>query len=250
MKRPPFANATALVTGGAQRIGRAIALACADAGINVVVHYRSSRADARVLAAEIASRGVGAWAVGATLGTQASCDALIRRSNSLCGSTLSLLVNNAATFPEGMLHEMSFRDLTGNIRVNAWTPLCLSRAFAKTVRSGSIVNLLDARIAGKDSGHAAYILSKLLLASLTRICALEFAPAVRVNGVAPGLILPPAGKTKAYLNALARKVPLRMHGEPGDVAQAVLFLARSAFVTGEVVFVDGGRHLLRDVSAR
>jgi hypothetical protein len=90
----------------------------------------------------------------------------------------------------------------------------------------------------------AYLLSKQMLASLTRICALEFAPAVTVNAVAPGLILPPAGKDESYLDGLAEKVPLRKHGGPGDIADAVLYLLKSGFVTGQVIYVDGGRRLL------
>ncbi len=244
-----FTNATALITGGARRVGRAIALACAAAGMNVVVHYRKSRSEALRLARELESRGVRAWACGGALGSPTGCRSLIRTANSLSANTLSLLVNNASLFREGALSRITLRDMTEHIGANAWAPLCLSRAFATTAKKGCIVNLLDARIAGRDATHAAYILSKHLLAALTKICALEFAPRIRVNGVAPGLILPPAGKTEAYLDSLAARVPLRMHGSADDIARAVLFLALSPFITGEIIFVDGGRHLLRDVFA-
>ena len=92
----------------------------------------------------------------------------------------------------------------------------------------------------------AYVLSKQMLATLTMMCALEFAPGFTVNGVAPGLILPPAGKDENYLDRLARSVPLRKHGGPGDIADAVLYLLKSDFVTGQIIYVDGGRHLLED----
>jgi pteridine reductase len=241
-----FTNATALVTGGARRIGRAVALSCAAAGMNVVVHYRKSKDEAKLLVREIEAGGGRAWACGGSIGGAAASESLVRRARALCGDTLSLLVNNASLFREGTLEGVSLRDISENIRVNAWAPLCLSRAFAKTAKKGCIVNLLDARIAGHDRGHAAYILSKHLLAAITKVCALEFAPRVRVNAVAPGLILPPAGKTNVYLDSLAKRVPLKSHGEAADIARAVMFLAQSPFVTGEIIFVDGGRHLLRD----
>jgi NAD(P)-dependent dehydrogenase (short-subunit alcohol dehydrogenase family) len=107
-----------------------------------------------------------------------------------------------------------------------------------------VVNLLDTRITDDDPRHVAYILSKRLLSDLTRRCAIAFAPDVTVNAVAPGLILPPPGKDMRYLEGLTDTVPLRRHGEEGDITQAVLYLLKSTFVTGLVVYVDGGRHLI------
>jgi pteridine reductase len=249
MQRSSCAGTTALVTGASHRIGRSIALACAREGMNVVVHYHKSKKDAITLVREIETFKKSAWPLCCDLENPGACEALIAKAQSLCGNTLSLLVNNAATFPEQTLAGVTLRDITGNVRVNAWAPLCLSRTFATAARRGSIVNVLDARIAGRDRNHAAYMLSKHMLASLTRMCALEFAPRVRVNAVAPGLILPPAGKTMAYVERLAKKVPLGARGTPDDVAAAVLFLAKSPFVTGQTIFVDGGRHLLAYDSA-
>ncbi len=249
MRQDSLKGRSALVTGGAQRIGRHIAIACAEAGMNVVVHYHKSRSDAERLVGELARKGVCAWAVGADLNRPGGCEAVVGKARTLCGGSLSLLVNNASVFPERSLPQVTFVDIADTLRTNAWAPLCLSRAFAGKVRRGSIVNLLDARIAGNDKNHAAYILSKHMLATLTKMCAIEFAPGLRVNAVAPGLILPPAGKTNGYLNKLKKTVPLRAHGTPFEVADAVLFLARSSFITGEIIFVDGGKHLLRCGSA-
>jgi pteridine reductase len=238
------AGRTALVTGATKRLGRRIALACAHEGMNVIVHYRRSRGDALRLVKELMAVKISAWAVGGALDAPGRCEKIIRTAASLCNNSLWLLVNNAAIFPAHPLDEVTFGDLASTMRVNAWAPLCLSRAFAKTARGGSIVNLLDALIAGHDKNHVAYILSKHLLAAITKICALEFAPRIRVNAVAPGLILPPAGKTASYLNKLKKNIPLRMHGGPDDIAAAVVFLATSLFITGETIFVDGGKHLL------
>jgi hypothetical protein len=239
---------TALITGSAKRIGRAIALACADNGMNVVVHYNRSLSDACDCVAQCKELGVSAWPVAGDLGTDAGCAKLIDDAIAASGKTLSVLVNNASIFPESTLEDMTFDDLIGSMRVNAWAPLCLSRAFAARAVSGRakgcIVNILDNRITGRDRGHVAYLLSKRVLASITRLCALELAPTVRVNGVAPGLILPPAGKTEAYLDKLKDGVPLRTHGSPSDIAGAVVFCVTNPFLTGEIITVDGGKHLL------
>jgi len=244
---------TALITGSAKRIGRAIALACADNGMNVVVHYNRSLPDALELVSLCKKKGVSAWPVAADLGTDDGCTKLIDDAIAASGKTLSVLVNNASIFPESTLADMTFDDCVGSMRINAWVPLFLSRAFAARTAFGRgreqgrrrcVVNILDNRITGHDRGHVAYLLSKRMLASITRLCALELAPAVRVNGVAPGLILPPAGKTDAYLDKLKDGVPLRMHGSPSDIAAAVVFCARNPFLTGEIITVDGGKHLL------
>ncbi|MBN1459416.1 MAG: SDR family oxidoreductase, partial [Armatimonadetes bacterium] len=120
----------------------------------------------------------------------------------------------------------------------------LTRTFALHARRGAVVNFLDTRVDGFDWKHVSYILSKHALLLLTRMTALEFAPDVRVNAVAPGLILPPPGQDEGYLEQQAHTVPLRRHGSAGDVTEAVLYLLRSEFVTGQVLFVDGGRHLM------
>ena len=108
---------------------------------------------------------------------------------------------------------------------------------------GKIVNLLDSRIVGYDFPHAAYYLSKRLLAILTEMAALKFAPSISVNAVAPGLILPPPGKDQSYLQELSASVPLQRHGGPQDIVDALLYLLKSEFLTGQVIYVDGGRHL-------
>ena len=119
----------------------------------------------------------------------------------------------------------------------------IARAFGAQGIEGVIVNFLDTRIEDYDRKHAAYHLSKRMLYTLTRMMAIEFAPLVRVNAVAPGLILPPPGKDESYLAQLAHTNPLGRYGDPSHIVEAVLFLVRNDFVTGQVVFVDGGRHL-------
>jgi NAD(P)-dependent dehydrogenase (short-subunit alcohol dehydrogenase family) len=247
MTRAETTRATALITGAAKRIGRAIACALADNGMNVVVHYNRSRNDALELVALIRKKGVLSWAIAADFERGGGED-LIKRAAIACGKSLSVLVNNASIYPKSSLKDMTHDDLARCIRVNAWAPLCLSRAFASHTGHrrgrGCIVNMLDNRISGRDSAHTAYLLSKQMLASITRLCAWEMAPSVRVNGVAPGLVLPPAGKGRAYLDKLKKGVPLRAHGTPLDIAAAVVFCVNSPILTGEIITLDGGRRRL------
>jgi len=160
---------------------------------------------------------------------------------------LDFLVNNASIFPTGRLDGMELPHLQENLAVNAWAPFLLTRAFWRqlrgTDRRGSVVNLLDARLVGGDLAHAPYHLSKAVLREVTSLTALEFAPELQVNGIAPGAILPPEESGEDHLDRLTRALPLKRRGYPKDIADAVLFLLGTSFVTGEVIFVDGGRHL-------
>ena len=232
----------ALVTGAAVRIGRAIALALGDEGIRIVVHYRRSEADAAELCHELDQRGIRAWTVQGDFSDPADAERVIERAIAAAGS-LDVLVNNASIFPRDDLDSLTIEGLVENLRVNAWAPFSASRAFARRIGRGHIVNLLDSRIDDMDWHHVGYILSKHVLAAMTRMMALAFAPDIAVNAVAPGLILPPPGAPHDYIDALVHTVPLAQHGEPEQIARAVAYLATSEFITGEVIYVDGGRHL-------
>ena len=234
---------TALITGAGKRIGREIALALAREGANVVVHYRKSAEEAGRLRTELIALGVHAWTVEADFEDMQASRQLFQTALNKAGA-IDFLVNSASIFVPGTFDEMDFPGLMRHIQVNTWAPFALSRDFARQVSRGKIVNLLDSRIVGDDRTHLAYIVSKRALSALTEMMAVEFAPAITVNGVAPGLILPPAGKGQDYLDRLSSTVPLKRHGDPGDIADAVLYLLESEFVTGQVIFVDGGRHLM------
>ena len=234
---------TALVTGAALRLGRATALALAGAGVDVIVHYRSSVEEAGHLCDELKLLGVKAWAIEADFSRPGEAEALIGRSVKEAGR-IDILINNAAVFPEGTLPEMTLDDLNRNITVNAWAPFVLSRSFARESSTGKIINMLDTR--GYDAAHAAYSISKHLFALLTRLTAVEFAPGVSVNGVAPGLVLAPSGSGEGYLEGLSGELPLKRAGDESDVTAAILYLLRSTFVTGQIIYVDGGRHLRGD----
>ncbi len=237
-----FSEKTALVTGGAKRIGRAIAVALAAEGANAVIHYRSSADDAEATAEHVRELGAEAWTVPADLADPAETAGLFDRAANAAGP-IDLLVNNAAIFEPSSLTDFKPADLWRTMQVNALAPLELARAFAARRRGGAIVNVLDTKVVDYDRRHVAYHLSKRALLSLTRMMALEFAPTVRVNAVAPGLILPPPGKDRSYLERLASSNPLNKVGSLSQVTDAVLFLLGNEFVTGQVIFIDGGQHM-------
>jgi len=242
MEFPLLRGKTALVTGAAKRLGRQTALALAEAGVHVVVHYRHSAEEARELCRELAQRGVQAWALQADLEDREESATLIHRACEQAGP-LDILINSASIFPPHTLANVTFEAVVENLAVNAWAPFVLSRAFAQQGRPGKIVNLLDARLSSYDWSHVAYFWSKQVLAVLTRMTALEYAPLVTVNAVAPGLILPPPGEDERFLQRMAETVPLKRHGRAEDIASAILFLLQSDFITGQVIYVDGGQHL-------
>lgn len=235
-------GATALVTGAAKRLGGAVSLALAKAGVNIIAHYRTSQAEAEALAAAVRKTGARAWTLPGDLRHPHQAKDLFHRACEAAGP-IDFLLNNASIFPESSLLDCTPEDIYANIDVNALSPLLLARAFAAQNRTGAIVNFLDTMIADYDRKHVPYHLSKRMLFSLTKMMAIEFAPKLRVNAVAPGLVLPPEGKDEQYLEALAHTNPLQRYGSAEGIAEAVLFLLRSGFITGQIIYVDGGRHL-------
>lgn len=233
---------TALVTGGARRIGRAIALALAARGVNIVIHFNRSADEARQLAVAVEQAGGRAWTVQADFRRADEYQPLIAHARSLTGG-FDILINNASIFPAATLGELAWPGFEAAMEVNAWVPLTLCREFARGLAHGAVVNLHDTHLKGYDFRHTGYILSKHVLAEVTRMTALELAPRITVNAVAPGLILPPPGQDERYLIEHSSRVPLCKHGTVQDIAEAVLFLLEAEFVTGQVIYVDGGRHL-------
>lgn len=232
----------ALITGAAKRIGRECALALADEGVDIVVHYAGSRDEAEATASIVRERGVKAYTVQADFLDPLSFKPLIQQSLEMAGG-LDILVNNASDFPMNEFWDFNRDDLAHSVEVTAWAPLELGREFAKVVKTGAIVNMIDARVCGYDWKHTAYHAAKILLDLFTREMAIKFAPDIRVNGVGPGLILPPEGKDESYLESLKGTTLLQKYGSALDIAAAVVFLLKSDFITGHTVFVDGGRHL-------
>ncbi|MBP5232354.1 MAG: SDR family oxidoreductase [Planctomycetes bacterium] len=244
--REIFNNKIALVTGGAKRLGCAIATELARQGCHVIVQYRKSDAEAHALVKRLKEKfGIFALSLKADLSQAEEVEGLLYRAVDASGP-IDYLVNNASVFLPSLLDNITFSDIADAMQVNAYAPLQLSRVFAQQRNPGAaILNLLDTRIHGYDREHAAYHLSKRALFSLTKMMAEEYAPYVRVNGLAPGLILPPPeiGDNVHWLEVRRNTNPLNAYGSIDDVSDAAIFLLSSDFITGEVLHVDGGRHL-------
>lgn len=237
---------TALITGGARRVGACIARALHGAGFNVALHCRRSQSQARALADELnATRRDSACVLAADLRDAAAVRELARAALARW-RRLDALVNNASVFfgtPLASADEARIDELIG---VNLKAPLLLAGELAQELarREGCIVNLTDFYASQPLKDHAAYCATQAALAMLTRSLALELAPRVRCNAVAPGAILWPEGDgDESRRRAVLRRTALARTGEPADVAEAVLFLVTSAaYITGETIAVDGGRY--------
>ncbi|MGH8141533.1 MAG: pteridine reductase [Steroidobacteraceae bacterium] len=238
---------TALVTGGARRVGAAIVRALHAAGANVVIHYHRSAAEASALAAQLERIRRGSAVVAmADLLDLATLPRLSAAATERFGA-LHLLVNNASSFyptPLGQMTAAQWEDLFGT---NLRAPLFLAQAAADALRRsrGSIVNIVDIHGQRPLRDHAIYCTAKAGLIMLTRALARELAPEVRVNAIAPGTILwPEHGMDEPLRQHILEQTPLRRQGSPQDIARAVLFFSASApFVTGQILAVDGGRSI-------
>ena len=237
-----YTGKTALVTGAAKRLGSHVARSLAGVGLNVIIHYRTSDAGAKETAEKIRSLGVTAWTVQGFLDNEAATKDFVTKCTEEAGK-VDVLVNSASIFPSGSIFDSAEQAFIDNLKINALAPLYLCRWFAGQSDSGSIVNIIDTRILDYDKKHVPYHLSKQALFSITRMLSVELAPKIRVNGVAPGLVLPPDGEDETYLKELAHTNPLNTWGAEQDISDAVLYLLGARFVTGQVLYVDGGRHM-------
>lgn len=234
---------TALVTGGAHRVGKAITLALAGAGANVVVNYHSSAGPAEQTVAEARSRGVSALAVRADVSDHEQVLAMVGAARERLGG-VDILVNSASLwkktpFPMDDLtdwHRVTGILINGSLYcANAVAPSMLTRG------EGAMVNIVDLSAWQPWPDRAAHSVGKAALLALTRQLALELAPAVQVNAVAPGPVLPIQGRSEEQNAQTARGTLKGRWGTPEDVAMAVLFLVRADYITGEVLVVDGGQ---------
>lgn len=233
---------TALITGGAKRIGKSITLALANAGIKTIIHYNHSEKEANELSEKINSSGNKSYAIQANL--QNNNEALSLIENSLKYSNqIDFLINNASIFPASSFDNLSYEELLNTLQVNTFSPLFLSQQFKKYARGNesAIINILDCRINNLDTKHAAYQLSKNMLATITKMMALEYAPNIRVNGIAPGLILPPPFKDKNYIIERYSSNLAKRAGTLNEITSTVLFLLSNQFITGEIINIDGGQ---------
>lgn len=242
MPDEPLLHKTVLVTGAARRIGRRLALACAHAGANVVIHHAHSDSDAESLRAEINGLDRQAWVFKADLTDSSQAESLIPLINRI--SPIHFLINNAAIFEPLTLDSTSLDDWNRHLALNLTAPFLLSQAFARQAdEDARIVNLLDWRALRPAADHFPYTVSKAALAAMTKSMAAALAPKVTVNGLALGAILPPSDGNASP--EITQNIPMKRWAVEGEVEQALIFLLTCpAYITGEIIHVDGGRHLV------
>ena len=235
----------ALVTGGAHRLGKAIALALAQAGAKVAIHYHRSAARAEATLAELRATGVEAAAIQGDLAVVAEVERVVDTAIARWGR-LDLLVNSAGiwgTTPIGSVDEARWTEL---LDTNLRSAFFAAQRAAPALRAarGAIVNIADVGALRPWRNHTPYLVSKGGLLTLTEALAKDLAPEVRVNAVAPGPVLLPDGWSTAQAEKAARSVLLGRVGSAEDVAQAVVYLAGATYVTGVTLPVDGGQRLI------
>ena len=234
----------ALVTGGARRLGRTIALALARAGARVVVHYHRSAAPAQELLEELRALGVGGAAVGGDLSVVGEVERVVDTAIQ-CWGRLDVLVNSAGIWDATPLGTVTPERWDELINTNLRSAFFAAQRAAPALRAaqGAIVNIADVGALRPWRNHTPYLVSKGGLVTLTKALAKDLAPEVRVNAVAPGPVLLPEDWTAGQAERAARSVLLGRVGSPDDVAEAVVYLARADYVTGVVLPVDGGQRL-------
>jgi pteridine reductase len=238
------ASRLALVTGAGRRVGRAIALALGAAGMRVVVHYHGSEEGARETARLIEQSGGSAAVAQADLADPVAAERLVDDTVAREGS-LSVLVNSAAIMLRTPVGETTVAQWDEMFALNVRAPYFLAQRAAPVLRAarGCIVNVADLAAFETWPAYVPHGMTKAAVVQMTRALAHALAPEVRVNGVAPGVVLLPDGWSEEDAERLRRTTPLQRLGTPEDVASAVLYLIRAEYVTGEVITIDGGRHV-------
>jgi NAD(P)-dependent dehydrogenase (short-subunit alcohol dehydrogenase family) len=244
MKVP--AHRVALVTGAAHRIGRAIALALGARGFAVAIHYRSAAEAAQEVAREVRMHGGTAETFAADLAAPAEVDGLIDRVTAALGS-VTCLVNNASAFDHDTFGTMTREGFARHLETNLTSPLFLGRRMADRLpaeRSGVIVNITDQRVWRPTPDFFTYSLSKHALWEATRLMAQALAPRIRVNAIGPGPVLQSVHQTPAEFEAEARSTLLGRGATPEEIAAGVGFILDAPAMTGQMIALDGGQHLV------
>lgn len=238
-------NKWVLITGGAKRIGARIARTLHAEEMNLVIHFNTSSDDANELCSELNSiRNDSAIAIGANLTNQDEVESLINKVIERTGQ-LDVLINNASTFYPTPIEDITLDDWDNLVGTNLKAPLFLCKYAAPHIKKskGSIINMVDIHASKPLKNHPIYGPAKSGLVMLTRSLAKDLAPEVRVNGIAPGMILWPENEPPEEIKQkVVNQIPLKRTGEPNDIAKTVLFLIADAdYITGQIIAVDGGR---------
>ena len=236
----------ALVTGASKRIGRAIALALAEDGFDLALHYNHSADEALSLKAEIEAMGQRADVFSADLALPEQTSSLIEAAHLALGP-INLLINNASVLGRDSLTDMTLESWRRLIDVNLTSQVFLMQAFSRQEtlpETASIINMLDQQMAAPSPRFFSYSVAKIGLEGATRLAAFELAPKVRVNGIAPGLVLRSGNQSEATFRNIQQSMPLGEGLNPKDIVHAVQYLSNASQVTGEVLTIDSGQHLI------
>lgn len=235
---------TALITGASKRIGRSLTVHLAEKGWDIVIHYNSSAKGANDLVKELSTLYPDQhfWAIRANL---AEIDEVMALIPKLVDENVNvdLLVNNASVFDRGYIKDTSTELFDSQLDVNLKAPFFLIRNFANYFKSGNIINFVDTRITSNASNFSAYSISKKALWDLTKMAALEFAPDIRVNAIAPGVTLPPEDEDEAYLEKMAQGIPMKKPGGVEPILKSLDYILENDHLTGQLLFADGGENL-------
>ena len=232
----------ALVTGGGIRLGQSIALALAQCGYDIVLHYRHSHDAAQRTAERIQDSGVHCHLLPADLADLDGFDAFIAQASRQCPS-LSVLINNASGYIQRTIAQTGIDEFDTLFRVNLRAPFFLTRAFAAQVGSGNVINIVDNKIGFNQYQYAAYVLTKKALAEFTRLAAIEYAPRMRINALAPGVVMPADSRGSDYLAWRVSGIPLGRQGRSHAITLAISHLLQNDFITGQILTVDGGENI-------
>jgi NAD(P)-dependent dehydrogenase (short-subunit alcohol dehydrogenase family) len=235
----------ALVTGGAQRIGHAIAHALAELGLDLAIHYYASRDAAEATCAEIVRRGRRAVALSADLGDESQVATLLPRAAEALGP-IGVLVNNASPFERDEWYDVTRTSWDAHIEPGLRAPFVLMQQFAKALpdtAEGAIINMLDQRVWSLTPHFVSYTVAKAGLWALTQSMALALAPRIRVNGIGPGPALPSPRQTPEQFTRQYASTPLRRGTSPDEIARAVAAILTLPAMTGQMLALDGGQHM-------
>ena len=239
-------SATALVTGAGHRLGRAMALMLAEAGWSLIVHYNHSASAAEEVVHTIQQKGGHAIALGMDLTRIDKSNTFIDQARQVFGP-ITCLINNASIFSRDDFASVTSESWHAHMNINLMGPVFLSKAFATALPSkteGCIVNILDQKLLRLTPDYFSYTVSKAGLWAVTRLLAIELAPYVRVNGIAPGLTLPSDGQTDAQFERVAIDTLLHRGPSLEDITRALAFILDTPCLTGQMILLDGGKHLM------
>lgn len=234
---------TALVTGAGKRLGRQIALALASQGYNIALHYNNSKAQAMTTAREIDKAQVRCELFNCDLSDLKATAALVSKVHKAF-SDLNVLVNSASIFIPNKFGAQNLNLFEALWDINFRAPYILSCEFSRLVKKGQIINLIDTNVVKYTTRYADYLLTKKALAEFTKMAAVAWGPRIKVNGISPGMILPPVHGGKDDRQRRAKMIPLRTLGDPQYIVETLQFLLENTYITGQIIAVDGGEALV------